>query len=141
MAQKKTMSRDDEELSEFIRKYALYSPAQKKKDQAWATKRLGQMKSYDDWVAGLYEEQRASIERLSGSLSAFYDGFINELKRIQLHGNPTTFVFKQLERSELGRKGGAASAKKLTPEDRTKRAHEAGKARQAKARRAKGGVR
>jgi len=40
--------------------------------------------------------------------------------------------------SELGRRGGKASAKSLTPEQRTARARKAGKARQAKAR--KGGA-
>ena len=44
--------------------------------------------------------------------------------------------------SELGRMGGKASAKKLTPQQRTARARKAGNARQAKARKAtkKGGA-
>ena len=40
----------------------------------------------------------------------------------------------RLAMSELGRLGGKASAKKLTPEQRTAKARKAGKARQAKAR-------
>lgn len=39
--------------------------------------------------------------------------------------------------SEIGRKGGKASAKKLTKKQLIERARKAGKARQAKARRAK----
>jgi hypothetical protein len=42
---------------------------------------------------------------------------------------------------ELGRLGGKASAKKLTPAQRTAKARKAGKARQAKARAKKGGKR
>lgn len=44
--------------------------------------------------------------------------------------------------SEIGRKGGTASAKSLTAAQRTSRARKAGKARQAKARKAakKGGA-
>jgi len=41
--------------------------------------------------------------------------------------------------SELGRMGGRASAKALTDEQRTAKARKAGLARQAKARKAKGG--
>lgn len=41
--------------------------------------------------------------------------------------------------SVLGQLGGRASAKALTPAERTARARKAGKARQAKARRAKKG--
>ena len=44
--------------------------------------------------------------------------------------------------SEIGRKGGKASAKSLTAAERTARARKAGKARQAKARaKTKGGAR
>jgi hypothetical protein len=39
---------------------------------------------------------------------------------------------------ELGRKGGTASAKSLTAEQRSDRARKSGRARQAKARKAKG---
>ncbi len=43
--------------------------------------------------------------------------------------------------SELGRLGGKASAKSLTAKQRTERARKGGKARQAKARKVKGGGR
>jgi hypothetical protein len=39
--------------------------------------------------------------------------------------------------SELGRRGGKASARRLTPEQRSRRVRKAGKARQAKTRAAK----
>lgn len=39
--------------------------------------------------------------------------------------------------SEMGRRGGKASAKKMTAKERTERARKAGKARQAKAKQAK----
>jgi hypothetical protein len=45
----------------------------------------------------------------------------------------------RLAMSELGRLGGKASAKGLTPKQRTERARKAGLARQAKARKAKKG--
>jgi len=41
--------------------------------------------------------------------------------------------------SELGRMGGKASAQSLTAKQRTERARKAGRARQAKARKTKGG--
>ncbi len=41
--------------------------------------------------------------------------------------------------TELGRRGGKASAKKLSPKQRTAKARKAGLARQAKARKAKKG--
>ena len=54
--------------------------------------------------------------------------------------SPTAWRHRAL--SELGRLGGKASAKKLTPQQRTERARKAGLARQAKARKAakKGGA-
>lgn len=42
---------------------------------------------------------------------------------------------------EIGRKGGQATAKRLTAAQRTERARKAGRARQTKARKAKGGQR
>ena len=51
-------------------------------------------------------------------------------------------TMKQLSSAlrELGRLGGEASAKALTPAERTARARKAGKARQAKAKARKGGA-
>lgn len=131
--------RSEEELRAIIRSYALYSPAQMRKDQARAEKMLRRLKSYDDWVASMSEEERTEWERqfaastvFGGSLRGFYDMFVKELQEIRRNGSPTTYVFPRT----VGRMGGKASAKSLTPQQRTERARKAGKARQAKAREA-----
>lgn len=118
------------------------SPAKKRRDQAWATRMLTRIKSFEDWVAGMSERERSDLERLysrnpqlwgGGTLRGFYEKFVTQIQEIQRDGSPTTYVL-----TELGREGGRASAKALTPEQRTSRARKAGKARQAKARRERG---
>ncbi len=136
---KKETQPSEDELRALVRSYALYSPTQMRKDQARAAKMLRQLKSYDVWVAGMSEEERAETERqfvgspvFGGSLRGFYDRFVKELEEIQRFGSPTTYVFPKA----VGRLGGKASARNLTPQQRTERARKAGKARQAKAREA-----
>src|ERR1051326_2515740 len=122
----------------MFRLEAKISPARKRKDQAWATHMLSRIKSFDDWVAGMSQHERSDLERLyssnpqlwgGGTLRGFYEKFIAQIQEIQRDGSPTTYIL-----TELGRKGGKASAKALTPEQRTARARKAGRARQAKAR-------
>jgi hypothetical protein len=118
---------------------AKISPAKKRKDQAWVTRMLSRIKTFEDWVAGMSESERSDLERLysrkpqlwgGGTLRGFYEKFVAQIQEIQRDSAPTTYVL-----TELGRKGGKASAKALTPAQRTARARKAGKARQAKARR------
>ena len=117
---------------------ARISPAKKRRDQAWATRMLSRIKSFDDWIAGLSEDERSGFERLysrdpqlwgGGTLRGFYEKFVMQIQDIQRNGSPTTYIL-----TELGRQGGKASAKALTSAQRIARARKAGKARQAKAR-------
>jgi len=105
------------------------SPAKKRRDQARAGKILRTLKSYEEWVAGPETAARAAIERLcktqpelfGRTLREYYAKFVGQLVKIQEEGNPTAYVVR-----ELGRKGGKASAKKLTAAQRRERARRAG---------------
>jgi hypothetical protein len=119
------------EKKKFVRKPK--TPSTKRR-RGRATKLLSRLKTYDDWITGLDSERRALVEglcskepqRFGSTLREFYDRFVGHVEELAMR--------------ELGRKGGKASAKSLTPEQRTARARKAGKARQAKARKVKGGA-